>query len=239
VSLLLRGDSSGFLALGSPSLKAALSPDQINQTVSGLQANQVHFAYADVGAVWNGTFTTTSISGFFQQQGGLDAFSLTPDAAQDGDVPTGRWSGRLQASGLEFWVSFSGDGNDLAATLDIPSQGIADRPLDDVRLATEKRIGDRVPERVLPLGATSLYTDVRQWGEDQLQIDLAIDPEGKIASVQMQPAVELPPDPAAGHESPVSYHLPFAGTWLVFWGGETVLQNYHAATSGRVMRTTS
>lgn len=233
VSLLLKGDGKGFLALGSPALMSALSPDQLVQTVSGLQANQLHFAYTDVGAVWNGTFTPTSIEGFFQQLGALDAFSLTPDAAQSGDAPTGRWSGRLQSIGLEFAVTFTGGDGDLAATLDIPSQNIADQPLSDVRLAKEKPIGDRVTERVLPLGSTSLYTDVRQWGEDRVQIDLAIDADGKIASVQIQPVVELLPDPAAGYESPVTYRLPFAGTWFVYWGGETVLQNYHAVTPGQ------
>lgn len=208
-------------------MKSRLSAETLKQTMDSLQTSQIHFAFPEVGAVWNGTYTPVSIEGFFQQDG-LDSFSLKPDAIQTGEVPTGRWSGKLQASGLAFAVTFSGTGSALKAMLDIPTQKIADQPLSAVRFAAKKPIGDRVTERVLPLGATSLYTDVRQWGEDQLQVDLTFDAKGAITGVQVKPAVELPPDPAAGYQSKVTYALPFKGTWFVYWGGNTELQNYHA-----------
>ena len=227
---LLDGDAASVVAQAAPEVQAVVSSDEIAQAVTGIQANQVWFALDVVGAAWFGTFAPTAIDGYFQQTGALDTFTLVPDDAQTGDVPSGRWAGTLATFGLEFSVTFTGGAEDLSATLDIPAQGLAAYPLDRVAFHADAPIGERITERVLPMGSQHAYTDVRAWATSATRIDVSFDADDVIAGLQIAPNVTLPDDPAAGYVSTVTYQLPFTGAWCVIWGGDTELQNYHAPT---------
>lgn len=109
---------------------------------------------------------------------------------------------------------------------------MTDQPLQNVSFAAEQPIGDLVQERVFgPGGVNNGYTAEYAWGDALLRVSLSIDVQaGTVVGLQLLPALPLPSDPADGRQSGVQYLLPFNGTWWVFWGGDTELQNYHAAT---------
>jgi hypothetical protein len=67
------------------------------------------------------------------------------------------------------------------------------------------------------------------WGDVGIGMTFAFDASGSIIGLMLLPDWPLPPDPAAGTVSAVTYRLPFNGVWWVLWGGDTVPKNYHAA----------
>lgn len=86
----------------------------------------------------------------------------------------------------------------------------------------------------MPVGAgSSTYTADRAWGADTLRLSVNVASDGTILGLTAVPVQPLPPDPLAGYTSPVTYRLPFDGTWWVLWGGDTELLNYHAATASQ------
>jgi murein DD-endopeptidase MepM/ murein hydrolase activator NlpD len=83
-------------------------------------------------------------------------------------------------------------------------------------------------ESALPLAPDEgIYQADRRWGAKMLAITLVFDARGKIAGGLVQERRPLPPDPHAGYRQNTRLGLPFDGTWWVFWGGATELQNYH------------
>jgi len=54
---------------------------------------------------------------------------------------------------------------------------------------------------------------------------LALDAEGKIAGFQINAPAAVKPRNTSRNKTEL--RLPFKGEWLVFWGGDTVSQNYH------------
>ena len=159
-----------------------------------------------------------SIEGFFQQQGTRDSFSLKPVGPQSGNAPTGRWTGSLKSIGLKFEVTFKGTLDNLTATLDSADENIVGQTLSHVALDVARPIGKRVTERIVPLGDIQAYTDVRKWGEHQVQIDIVFNRSGEIQSLEAYPVPPLSPDPGACHKSKVAYRIPWEGAWFVFWG---------------------
>jgi len=240
---LLAGNGEPARAALSDELRKTLSGVDLAAVVAGLQANQIRFSFSEVHAHWAGTVGPGTISGFFQQAGVRDTFTLTPkgsgatpSASQamaaspvPEPYPAGVWSGTLDALKLPFEISFSGDAASPAATITIAEQGITGVPLDDVAFLPEAPFGAVTYERAIPLApATHLYGQVREWAGGQVQIDLSLSGDA-IAAIQFQPAIVLPEDPAAGFVSDLTYRLPWErGAWFVFWGGDTEVQNYHA-----------
>jgi murein DD-endopeptidase MepM/ murein hydrolase activator NlpD len=58
----------------------------------------------------------------------------------------------------------------------------------------------------------------------KLDLLVALDDEGNIAGLRLTPPAERPKNT---FRNKTKMSLPFKGEWLVFWGGETISQNYH------------
>jgi hypothetical protein len=74
-----------------------------------------------------------------------------------------------------------------------------------------------------------IYGAIYAWGGRGLRVPITFDAADQITSLQLAEEWLLAPDPAAGEPALPTLRLPFDGLWWVFWGGETVGQNYHAA----------
>lgn len=57
----------------------------------------------------------------------------------------------------------------------------------------------------------------------------SFDAEDQIAGFYVVPQKEPAPSPYLDYDTKAYLRLPFEGEWLVFWGGRTIDQNYHAA----------
>lgn len=88
-------------------------------------------------------------------------------------------------------------------------------------------IGARIREEVTRYQDYDVYSAVHPWGDRQIQIQVSFDAGGRIAGLFLRPAGPLPPDPKAAYRTKAALRLPFRGTWYVFWGGDTLQQNYH------------
>lgn len=71
-----------------------------------------------------------------------------------------------------------------------------------------------------------------------LDLILATDSAGMIHGLSVRPqqaqgTPQAAPSRYLAYETKTPLRLPFGGEWYVFWGGRTVEQNYHAATSGQ------
>ena len=53
--------------------------------------------------------------------------------------------------------------------------------------------------------------------------------DNRIAAIGAQDAGVAAETPYLDHRTKTPLRLPFAGEWIVFWGGRTVAENYHAA----------
>jgi len=60
-------------------------------------------------------------------------------------------------------------------------------------------------------------------------VSWSFDTEDQIAGFFVTPQQEPAPSPYLDYDTQAYLRLPFDGEWLVFWGGRTVEQNYHAA----------
>jgi hypothetical protein len=233
VRLVLAGDDAAVLEMLSPEVADAFGETPASTSMRDAQTNRIHFEVPGFGVIFDGHVAQEGITGFFYQAG-PGYFQLAPESEQTGTVPTGRWSGQIlsPAGGVNISVEFSGEADTLAATLDIPDQGIEDQALANVRFRSDEPIGDLLSETALPLGgATSgnIYRAAYAWGEATLTIDVTFDQQGQVMTLQSAAYWPLPPDPAADIAT-TPYQLPFEGTWLVVWGGDTELENYHVST---------
>ncbi len=213
-------------------MAAALGETSISDVIASYTERQVQMAFAEAGAVFYGQWNGDEISGVMVQGGVPYAFSLTADTPQHGDLPNGRFSGSIPQAGLDIAVEFGTTPmGELTASLDIPAQGVQSVALSDVAYTKSKPVGELVDSRVFaPGGSHNSYTADHAWGDALLRIIVGVEVEtGEVTSLQVYPAIPLPPN-ADAPEAKVTYRLPFDGTWWVFWGGESELRNYHAAT---------
>lgn len=229
---VLTGDDAAFAKLVTPEVAAALGDAPASDLLARIETNIVHMEMPEFGVVFDGHVTREEISGYFHQAG-PGAFSLRPEETQERDVPAGTWTGAIFAGGgrLPIEVSFSGAAEALEATLSIPSQGVEDVPLSNVRFDARHPAGERVEERALPLGtatANDLWSGGYEWGPTELVMNVSIDGDGLASDIRTLSYPPLPSDPAAGFVSEVPFRLPFDGAWLVVWGGDSEFTNYHA-----------
>jgi hypothetical protein len=64
-------------------------------------------------------------------------------------------------------------------------------------------------------------------------LTVGFDAAGRIGSMTIRPDAAEPkeyPSPYLDYEPRTRFELPFKGEWLVFWGGRTLGENYHAAS---------
>jgi murein DD-endopeptidase MepM/ murein hydrolase activator NlpD len=125
----------------------------------------------------------------------------------------------------------AGDIEAIHARLDAPFA--AQLSVDDLRtgrdeLVAQAPLGDRGTDRAVQASPSRrLYGAELEWGEQILAMTVVFDAAGEISGLGLSPQSALPPDPAAGYVSEVTYRLPFDGTWFVFWGGDTETENRH------------
>lgn len=233
VEAVLAGDGEAVRAQLTPSAAEILRPEAIPDIINSYTTRQVQMVFAEAGAYFFGQWNDRQMTGIMMQAGIPYQFSLAAEGPQAGERPAGRWTGTIQGVGLDFEVGFStNDSGTLAATLDIPEQGVSDVALSDVQYLPERPIGEQVDRRIFaPGGQNNSYTADFAWGDHSMRVTVGVDVESGLASsVQILPAIPTPPPAADAPDSNASYRVPFDGTWWVFWGGETELHNYHAAT---------
>jgi murein DD-endopeptidase MepM/ murein hydrolase activator NlpD len=64
-------------------------------------------------------------------------------------------------------------------------------------------------------------------------LTVGFDPAGRIGTMSIRPDAADPkefPSPHLDYQPKARFELPFRGEWLVFWGGRTLGENYHAAS---------
>jgi murein DD-endopeptidase MepM/ murein hydrolase activator NlpD len=64
-------------------------------------------------------------------------------------------------------------------------------------------------------------------------LTVGFDPAGRIGAMTIRPDAAEPreyPSPYLDYQAKTRFELPFKGEWLVFWGGRTLGENYHAAS---------
>ncbi len=232
VAAVIAGDETALAPLLTAEMATALEQVRVEDILASYTSDQVQMVFAEAGAVFFGQWDGERIDGVMVQGGVPYPFSLVAAGSQGGDLPTGDWSGTIQQAQLDIGVSFgTGDRGELTAALDIPAQGVEDHPLADVAYLPERSLGDLVDERVfVPGGINTSYTADYAWGDALLRIAAGVDIDsGLVTSLQVYPALPLA-DAGDVPASETTWRTPFAGTWWVFWGGESELHNYHAAT---------
>jgi len=163
-----------------------------------------------------------------QRSGGTPAASPAAGAA----ALAGSWSGATQIPGnteLSLELTISSDGQQ--GTFSIPEQNVHDAPVGNIAFQAEQPVGERLDDRALPKAPNAQFYWARyNWGGRGLTMQMNMDTSGMILGMQVLPEWQLPPDPAAGLAPLPPLQLPFASLWWVLWGGETVSENYHAAS---------
>ncbi len=106
--------------------------------------------------------------------------------------------------------------------------------LRDFRNKVEHDVGSEVTviaERVESLAGYRTYTRQSKFSKFASPIILSwsFDSEDQISGFYVVPQQEPAPSPYLDYDTQAYLRLPFDGEWLVFWGGRTVEQNYHAA----------
>lgn len=239
--LLAAGETAALFGMFSPEMQAAVSVEQLAETLREFTTNRVHFEEPGFRLIFDGRVAGDAMRGVLQSSV-LTPFSLRRSAATPEPLPVagtpeptvvlaGHWGGATElsdGSSVGLIVDFSANGQD--GTLTISQQHLIDYPLANIAFAAEQPLGKRTRDWLMPHSpATQLYGAVYDWGGRGLGISMIFDAADRISGMQMAEEWVLSPDPAAELPSLPAMQLPFDGRWWVYWGGETVGQNYHAA----------
>jgi murein DD-endopeptidase MepM/ murein hydrolase activator NlpD len=227
---LFGGDAATVYDRMSPALQGMYTKERLASLEPSLTTDRVHFELPQVGGVFDGHLAGRTIEGFYTQ-GSTTTFSLTADGEPKAGAPVdGRWTGQIGGgtAAIQMAVTFATVAGRLSGTLDVPAQKLTGLPLSNLSYARSVALGERETDEALPVSSTNrAYVAQYPWGEDAIALAVGISPEGGVAALTVAPVWPLPVDPAADYESEIAYRLPFDGVWWVFWGGDTVLQNYH------------
>jgi hypothetical protein len=93
--------------------------------------------------------------------------------------------------------------------------------LDDTSTGLGKIVKLGTPNFVAPTVATF----PAEFERGKMELLVALDAEGKIGGLRIAPPQPQKTKNTSRNQTKLA--LPFKGEWLVFWGGETVQQNYH------------
>lgn len=95
---------------------------------------------------------------------------------------------------------------------------------------TERRV---LEERVIPWLGSEIYHRTASFSgtSDRVWVQWTVDPSGRVLALLVQPAEGESPSRFRDYQTRSDLHLPFAGEWFVFWGGRSVVENYHAAVT--------
>ncbi|MCA9833975.1 MAG: M23 family metallopeptidase [Thermomicrobiales bacterium] len=225
-------DADTIAAVATDDIARLITAANLASALDALTQNQLQFAFAEVGAWFFGQFTGDRIAGTFVQGGAIDWYVL-PEEKQTDSVPTGNWKGVIGPGVIDLGIElvFTGDADTLAVALSTPSQFVFSVPMSEVQFVADLPIGERIDLSTKPAGGSissiNFYGEEYVWGNHTVQLESWWDSTGKLASLALTPQPTLP---ATDEMEPIYARLPFDGAWLVFWGGDTVFRNYHAAT---------
>lgn len=95
---------------------------------------------------------------------------------------------------------------------------------------TERKLLD---ERVIPWLASDIYHRSASFSgiSDPVWVQWTMDPSGRVLAFLIQPAQKEASSRFRDYQTQADLQLPFSGEWFVFWGGRSVVENYHAAYS--------
>jgi hypothetical protein len=242
VDALLDGEYDALFARFAPSMQSVAGVDTLRALLPSFTTNRVQFEVTEYELIFDAQVTGDTMTGTVQSAA-LYPFSLqrgagTPRASPVAGTPApsvalaGRWTGTTELSNgtvLTLELSFASDGQ--RGALSIPEQQVTDAPVVDIVFRPEQPIGARLTDRAVPLSPDGqFYWATYDWSGRGLTFTIGTDGSGAISSMQIDPAWQLPPDPSAGLAPLPPLRLPFDGLWWVLWGGETVAENYHAAS---------
>lgn len=211
IDAFLAKDDAALTALLTPQAAELFADVSTATLIEQLETNRLSFTLPIVNAFFDLQFTGAQEMQGFSTQGMASTLTLVTEEPQSPEAPAGTWNGEIGGS-LPIRVTFDGTAGALAATLDVPDQGITGEPLEDVMLTPSRPIGERRAERSLPIGgAGENYAATYAWGDLSLLFLIVPDPGGKVAAFTVAPQYPLPDDPAAEYESEVTYRLPFDG----------------------------
>jgi murein DD-endopeptidase MepM/ murein hydrolase activator NlpD len=90
-------------------------------------------------------------------------------------------------------------------------------------------------ERTDSLAGVRRYLRVAKFSNASgpIEIPWSFDEKNQIITLGLGRLVGEALDANAGREAPVSLRLPFDGEWTVWWGGRTIWENFHAASTDR------
>lgn len=240
VDQLMGSDPVAVYNLLSPDVQASVPQELLATFRRTLETDRVHFELPQFNAIFDGHLAGQTIEGFFSQ-GATLSFSLSADAGSASTPATsgtpeanpsvdGRWTGQIATGDqpLAIVVTFQTTDGALSGTIDIPAQQLTGLPLENVSVIADKPLGDRALELALPYAPDiRFYLAQYPWDNAAITLTVIFDANGNIVSLTPAPEWPLPDDPAAGFTSSVSYQLPFDGVWWTFWGGDTIIENYH------------
>ncbi len=208
------------------------SPDQggfgIPADVVTLKGNALHMEIHSLQVTYDAKLDADGkhISGTFQQRG----LSVPLSLARAEEKPAAPLDPLVLKVGREVAQACArGDAHAAAARFDaVMLQAVPEARLKQLldQIRASAAIGSRAEETVQ--GRT--YEAVHTWGDRQIRITATVDETGTVGGLLLRPVVDphhLPPDPKAGYVPHATLRLPFDGTWWVFWGGDTLEQNYH------------
>lgn len=239
--LLAAGKAQELFDLFSPEMQAAVSAEQIEDTLLEFTTNRVHFEEPNFHLIFDGRVQGNAMSGVLQSDA-LTLFSLrrsdaTPEPAPLVGTPfptealAGHWTGATElgdGSSVGLSIDFSASGQQ--GTLSIRDQNVAESPLIDIVFHAEQPLGERTADWLMPHSpGIQIYGAMYDWGGRGLSVSIIFDGNDRIGGMQLAEEWILAPDPAAGAPALPAMRLPFGGRWWVYWGGETIGQNYHAA----------
>lgn len=232
IEWFLLGDDETFLDRSSPRVQEALADSSFDAMLQQLQTNRVSMDYPAGESHFRGYFDADGrISGFYHD-GRSRSFRLTTEEPQGPEGPTGQWDGFIYPDETPVSVTFSGQPDQLTATIDLPADGVQGDVLSNVTFAAQQPIGEIVNSQSLPLSPTSrAYTEVRAWGDGYIVFNLSLDSSGTIQRFRFTTPWQTAPDSDLQQED-VAYTLPAAEQLFVYWGGQNELPTYHAGAPG-------
>ena len=115
----------------------------------------------------------------------------------------------------------------VLARLAPPARQAMQGPLRQLFPQAVRAVGRCLGETVVLLGRSrAIYSVDQDTDIGPFTWTLAIDEAGQLTGLVFRQATQVEAD-APGSPTQEGVGLPFAGTWYVFWGGDTVRQNYH------------
>ncbi len=226
---LLSGDATMLVERLSPEMRELLGEEDLVSLIASLQQNRVRFEIPALGLVFNGHLDGDVMEGFLSG-GGTYGFNLTRAADEEGDLLSGTWSGAMMVDteSFELTVTFDSATDGWRGTATIPTWNVTDAELASVTYAEEQPIGAMIDDNAMPHSpALRSYWARYAWGEENLSFQYAFDEAGTVIMAQVAPEESLPVDPAETVLGDLAW--PLTGLWWVGWGGDSILENYHAA----------